>query len=284
VSGAPPPPEGPEPPRRPAPVGGVGRGGIVAVLVAAALVAVGVVVAGLSAAGGLPSSGPDEMTATQVGPRASSDGYAVWERNDDGTPVRWDPCSPIELVVSAEGLPTGGLDDLSEALDRLVEVTGLDLRVTGTTDERPRAERPPYQPNRYGHRWAPVLIAWASPHEGGIRLRSTDRGVAVPIAVGAPGDRTYVTGQVALNAERTDLDAGFDDRSRSWGSTVLHELVHVLGLDHVDDPTQLMYVHPGEGPVEFGDGDLVGLAAVGAEHACRRVPAPQHVDVADPPR
>jgi RES domain-containing protein len=284
VSGAPPPPEGPEPPRRPARVGGVGRGGIVAVLVAAALVAVGVVVAGLSAAGGLPSSGPDEVTARQVGPRASSDGYAVWERNDDGTPVRWDPCSPIELVVSAEGLPTGGLDDLSEALDRLVEVTGLDLRVTGTTDERPRAERPPYQPNRYGHRWAPVLIAWASPHEGGIRLRSTDRGVAVPIAVGAPGDRTYVTGQVALNAERTDLDAGFDDRSRSWGSTVLHELVHVLGLDHVDDPTQLMYVHPGEGPVEFGDGDLVGLAAVGAEHGCRRVPAPQHVDVADPPR
>jgi hypothetical protein len=260
----------------------VGRGAVTAVLVAAAAVAAVTVVALGSSA--MPRGAAGGPAATELGPGAASDGYAVWERNDDGVPVRWDPCSPIELVVSPAGAPAGGMADLEEAVARLVDATGLDLRIIGPTDERPRADRPPYQPERYGHRWAPVLVAWATPHEGGIRLRTSDRGVAVPIAVGPRGDRTYVTAQVALNAERTDLAPGFDDRAGSWGSTLLHELVHVLGLDHVADPTQLMDVHPGEGPVELGEGDLAGLAAVGADHGCRPVPHPRPVEVTGPPR
>jgi hypothetical protein len=105
----------------------------------------------------------------------------------------------------------------------------------------------------------------------------------MPFAVGAPCDRTYVTGQVALNTARDDLVAGFDDRATSWGSTLLHELAHLVGLGHVDDPDELMHVHPGDGPVAFGPGDLAGLAAVGAAQGCRDVPTPQHVEVADPP-
>jgi hypothetical protein len=279
---------GSPPPATPPPGASTGRatgpGAVAAVLAVGALVAAAVVGAGLSSF--VPTTGGvhDDEGPVEIATGASSDGYAVWARNDDGAPVRWDACSPIDLVVSPDGAPAGALEDLDEAVARLVEVTGLELRVTGTTDERPKADRPPYQPDRYGHRWAPVLIAWAQPHEGGIRLRTTDRGVAVPIAVGPRGDRTYVTAQVAFNAERTDLERGFEDRSFSWGSTVLHELVHVLGLDHVSDPTQLMHVHPGEGPVELGAGDLAGLAAVGAEQGCGTVPHPQPVEVAEPPR
>jgi hypothetical protein len=277
LSGSPPPPTSP-------PGAGTGRWTIPAVLAAGALVAAAVVGAGLSSFGLSTGTPPADDGPTEVATGASSDGYAVWARNDDGAPVRWDACSPIDLVVSPDGAPVGAMDDLDEAVARLVEVTGLELRVVGTTDERPQAGRPPYQPDRYGHRWAPVLVAWARPHEGGIRLRSTDRGVAVPIAVGPRGDRTYVTAQIAFNVDRTDLEPGFDDRSISWGSTVLHELVHVLGLDHVTDPTQLMYVFPGEGPVELGRGDLAGLSAVGADQGCRTIPHPQPVEVADPQR
>ena len=43
---------------------------------------------------------------------------------------------------------------------------------------------------------------------------------------------------------------------------MLHEIGHVLGLDHVDDPTQIM--NPTAGVTELGDGDRAGLAAVGA--------------------
>jgi hypothetical protein len=128
-----------------------------------------------------------------------------------------------------------------------------------------------------------VLIAWADPSTPGLPLRDTDRGVAVPIAVGPAGDRTYVTGQVLLNAARDDLVPGFGDRAEAWGATLLHELLHVLGLGHVDDPSQLMYVHPGRGPVTLGEGDRAGLSAIGPTQGCRAVPPARPVTVAEPP-
>lgn len=223
-------------------------------------------------------------TASPVGVGALTEDadFTVWERNADGTPVRWDPCTAIEVVWSETHAPSTARSDIVAALDRVAQASGLTLRLTGTTEERPSGARLPYQPERYGQRWAPVLIAWADPGAPGLPLRDTDRGVAVPIAVGPPGDRTYVTGQVLLNAHRDDLRSGFDDRAEAWGATLVHELLHVIGLGHVDDPNQLMYVYPGRGPVIFGDGDRAGLAAVGPAQGCRRVPPAGPVSVAEP--
>jgi hypothetical protein len=61
---------------------------------------------------------------------------------------------------------------------------------------------------------------------------------------------------------------------------VLHELIHVLGLGHVDDASQLMATFPGAGPVRLGTGDLAGLAAVSADQGCLDVPDPQPVEIA----
>lgn len=206
------------------------------------------------------------------------EGYSVWGINADGTPIRWDPCSPLELVV-APGGPPGFVDDLRVAAAWIGDVTGLDLVVAGGTDERPSRTRLAFQPERYGERWAPVLVAWAAPGEAGLPLRDIDRGVAIPVAVGNAGDRTYVTGQVVFNHDRDDLRAGFGAREDAWGATVLHELAHLVGLGHVDDPGELMHTFPGSGPVEFGPGDRRGLAAVGADGGCRDVPPAQPVVV-----
>jgi hypothetical protein len=254
------------------------------VLAALALVvllagAAGLWTSGLLALRTATAPSPSEAVATAEHVGASSDGYRVWERRADGTPVRWDPCTPVDLVLSPVGVPPGGRDDLEVAVDRLGTVTGLELRVLGETAERPSGARLPYQPERYGERWAPVLVAWAAPHEDGVPLRDVDRGVGIPVAVGTAGERTYVSGQVVLNAERTDLVAGFDDRATSWGATLLHELAHVLGLDHVDDEDELLHIFPGEGPVAFGPGDLAGLRAVGADGGCLDAPAPRPVVV-----
>ncbi len=243
------------------------------------LLALAVLAAGALAVLGLggPAAGPPPVGAAHVG--ASSDGYRVWERRADGQPVRWDPCSPIDVVLSPDGAPAGARHDLEEAVDRLRAATGLDLHVIGTTDERPSGARLPYQPERYGERWAPVLVAWGHPHEDGVPLRDIDRGVGIPVALGGAGDRVYISGQIVLNAEREDLVPGFADRATSWGATLVHELAHVLGLDHVDDPAALLHRYPGEGPIRFASGDLAGLRAIGASGGCLGVPAPRPVVV-----
>jgi hypothetical protein len=271
----------PRPPRRPDGTRDGGPFGLVLALVG---------LVGLSLAGfavlvttlldGSPDAAEEAAASTTVG--ASSDGYDVWARNEDGTPVRWDPCQPLEIVVNDDGAPAGWRHDLSRAVDEVAEHTGMDVEVAGTTDERPTARRDAYQPERYGERWAPVLVAWADPGEDGLPLLRTDRGIAIPVAVGVEGDRTYVTGQVVLNRQRVDLQVGFDDRATSWGATLLHEFGHLLGLAHVDDRREIMARHPGDGPVRFGPGDRDGLRAVGRDQGCRDPLTPQPVDVPDP--
>lgn len=249
-----------------------------------ALVALGAATAGATAlalAWWSVGPGPPEATV-EVGasatPGEEGDGWAPWDRNDDGQPVRWDPCSPLDLVVDTDGAYPGFRSDLADAVDEVAELSGLELRVLDEVDERPHVRREVHQPERYGDRWAPVLVAFARPGENELPLLDLDRGLAAPIAVGSPGDRVYVTGQVVLNVERDDLDPGVGSRDGSWGATLRHELGHLVGLDHVDDEQQLMYPHPVAGEVGWGDGDRRGLRALGGG-GCLDVPEPRALEV-----
>lgn len=213
---------------------------------------------------------------------ADQPSFRFWATNDDGRPVRWDPCSPIELVINTDRAAYDFAPDLAAAISVVAETTGLDIVIAGETDERPRARRPPYQPDTYGDRWAPVLVAWAEPNDRGLPLTDGDRGLAIPIAVGMQGDRTYVTGQIVLNRRRTDLSPGFGDRADAWGATLLHELGHLVGLAHVADPAQLMAADPGSGPARFAPGDIAGLSHLGADGGCLTVPMPQPIEAPQP--
>jgi hypothetical protein len=205
-------------------------------------------------------------------------GFAVWGRTEDGAPLRWDACRPIDLVLSTPGAPPGAEEDVREAVARIAAASGLQLRLVGIGEERPSGLRPLVVRDASGWRWNPVLIAWMTPDEAqdaAIPLEQRDRGVALPVAV-RDGDREgYVTGQVVLNAARTDLRPGFADRSDAWGATLLHELGHLVGLAHVEDAGQLMSIDPGSGPVVLGSGDLAGLGLLGAAAGCTSVPDAQ---------
>ncbi len=248
-------------------LGGVAVGAVVVgamVLVAAWLV--------------LGPGGPDatvSVGASAPPPESEPDeGWRPWDRNEDGRPVRWDPCSPIELVVSPEGAYPGFRADLEEAAAEVGELAGLEVRVAAEVDERPHGARPLYQPDRYGSRWAPVLVAFAEPHENELPLLDVDHAVAAPVAVGRAGDRTYVSGQVVLNAELAQERA----RDEGWPVTLRHELGHLLGLAHVDDEASLMYPHPQPDATSWSDGDRRGLQALGAG-GCRDVPDAQPLEV-----
>jgi hypothetical protein len=219
------------------------------------------------------SSAPDRTTAAASDPSVRSDrGFALWGTTQDGEPLRWDACTPVTFVLSETDAPAHAETDLRIALRMLADATGLELVLLGTTDERPTADRPLVERDGDGWRWRPVLVAWVAPGETDVPLTPLDRGVALPVAVRDGGRESFVTGQVVLNARRSDLVAGFGDRSDAIGATLLHELAHVLGLDHVHDPSELMSTDPGTGPVEFGAGDLRGLRAIGVEAGCRPAP------------
>src|SRR5690606_18892740 len=130
--------------------------------------------------------GPYEFAATQ----------------DDGSPVTWDPCRPIHYVVNPTGQPPGAEGLVEEAIARTSAATGLQFVADGTTDETWSTERPAYQPERYGERWAPVLIMWSTPAQVP-DLAGVVAGQGGPTAVGFEGeDLVHVSGSVVLDAEQ----------------------------------------------------------------------------------
>ena len=209
---------------------------------------------------------------------AQEEGWAPWGLQPDGSPVRWNPCEPIRWTLDPDDAPDGGREALSLAMARITAVSGLRFEFVGMTDEQPRSDRPLVVEGPEGPRWAPVLITWVPADSIDLPLSDMERGVAVPVAVREGSHQVFVTGQVVLNADKTLLPM-FEDRHASWGAVLLHELGHLVGLDHVGDPVQLMAPTPGFGEVRFGEGDRAGLQAVGADGGCLPVPAPRDLDV-----
>jgi hypothetical protein len=221
---------------------------------------------------------PPAVAAATADALAANDGYRVWGRQDDGSPVRWDPCTPIRYVFDDRLAPDDARETLRLALSRISAATGLTFENVGDTTEPPSLERALTAPGVDGVVWAPVLITWVPGGSTDLPMGDEQRGVAVPVAVRDGGPRVFVTGQVVLNSDKTLLP-GFEDRHAAWGAVLLHEIGHLVGLDHVDDPVQLMHPTPGFGPVVLGEGDKIGLATIGAAGGCLAQPAPQDLAI-----
>lgn len=198
----------------------------------------------------------------------TSTGSYAFLHTVDGSPVGYDPCRPVRYVVRSTGAPTGGPELVDEAVTEIEAATGLDFVYAGETDEVPAVGRDLIQA-RYGtSQWAPVLIAWATSDEMP-GLAGDVAGIGGSAAVpGADGDGLWLAaGRLALDSQDLGrmLDAGYRGAARG---VVLHELSHVVGLDHVDDPGELMYPTT-SARVDLGPGDLAGLALLG-QVACEQ--------------
>ena len=145
-------------------------------------------------------------------PAPAVDGWSPSFVDSAGRPARWDPCTPIHYVVQEDWAPADGRADLAAALRKLSAASGLRFVDDGDTTEIPSTTRRSYQPDRYGRRWAPMLVGWVPPARTDLGLGHGVQGVTVAVAV--PGHRagSLVTAQVALDAEVVPTERVRDER------------------------------------------------------------------------
>ena len=202
-------------------------------------------------------------------------------------PVRFNPCEPIHYVQNNALAPPTGPSDVKQAFAMLSAATGMTFVDDGTTDEV--ARRGPYVPDRYGQKWAPVLVSWT--HFGNQGSDPTIQ--AVGRGIGSQVNGVFVSGQLSLNVDavtdrdaRTPLDGGFGPplgsgvgalgpKGVTWGRIILHELAHVVGLGHTRDKGAIMYPESADQtgrPTEFKQPDLQGLQYLGTKAGCLTTP------------
>jgi hypothetical protein len=178
--------------------------------------------------------------------------------------VAYDPCRPVHYVVRPDYAPPGTDGIVQEAVAEVSAATGLTFIFDGPTSEAPSPEtRDPYQPELYGERWAPVLVTWTSPAEVPELAGPTAGLGGSEIAQRPDKPVVLVAGQAMLDAPAMAQILEFEGGREHVKAIVIHELAHVVGLDHVDDPNQLMY-EENTGRTSLAAGDLAGLAKLGA--------------------
>lgn len=167
-------------------------------------------------------------------------------------PVGYSPCLPVEVLVNPEGAPPRHDSLVDTGLATVQESSGLEFVRVGETTDRDVDQRPSSR--------RPVLIMWATPDEVP-ELSGRVAGIGGSVAVQRNGGRLeYLTGRVVLDRDLFATLAG--DRQHEAQAILDHELGHLVGLGHVDDPGELMH-DDNVGRTTFGAGDLEGLARLG---------------------
>jgi hypothetical protein len=201
------------------------------------------------------SPGFDLSVVPAYGPRGVS---TDWGRLVQG--VRWDPCAgPITWKVNPAGVTDRRIAELKQAFRILHEGSGLTFSYAGQTDAVPyRTDgRTPARSD------ADFTVAFSTARQtsglagtvvgrGGVTYRSTGE---------------VVHGLVVLD-KAARLSAGFGT-GPTWGTLMLHELGHAVGLAHAGGLVQAM--HSGITSRSRGSyqaGDLNGLSRQGVAAGC----------------
>lgn len=226
----------------------------------------------------LPSG---QASAQGSSPGGDAKAFTVFRMHEAPSVMgRWDPCTPIGYRVNRNWAPPGAVADVQEAVRRVSAATRLTFVYRGTTNVIPQA------------RWADdaypadtqLIVAWARPSQSTLWPRASISANGRETLAGRGGSwhvhardlsgrrwGRYNRGFVLLNAGMS-FPAGFGatGRSGSRGRELMHEMGHVVGLDHPrrTDLHEVMYPVLSRRPAGWGRGDLAGLRIVGASGGC----------------
>lgn len=185
--------------------------------------------------------------------------------SNGSTPVTYDPCKPIRYELNMTHAPAGAEGILGAAIQEVERATGLRFEYVGTTSRRP-LDRAPKTFSLGPSKVPPVVIAWATEAEAPL-LAGDVAGYAGSSYMTIDGRSHFTTGQVILDSDAYKQLVQDAQGSAQARAITMHELAHLVGLSHVDDPTELMYSQ-NVGQLEFGPGDRAGLALLG-QGRCR---------------
>lgn len=196
------------------------------------------------------------LPAVPIRDRGGVFAFTMTQKGSD-EPVGWDPCQPLRYQVNPADAPAGGNELIERAIARVSAATGLTFQDEGDTRKRPfTAQFVPIGTDR------PVVIGWGATEEFP-ELASDVAGLGGGAAEGGVlGRAYYVTGGVALDtAVFTAPEVA--KRPQVMEAIVVHELAHVVGLNHVNEPSELMAA-ANNGQIDLGPGDREGLARLGS--------------------
>lgn len=182
---------------------------------------------------------------------------------------RWNPCQPIGWRVNTQQATPGALRDARIAFAKLTQATGFRFVYRGSTGIVPQWED---TENSYPAD-TQIVIAWARKSQSSLfRFDPSADAFGNPYYIpgyrngdGTPSWR-IASGGVVIDS-RLKVKAGYGT-GITRGDLLLHELGHVMGLDHFDSGGEMMNPVMTFGVARYGRGDLAGFEQRGAELGC----------------
>jgi hypothetical protein len=171
-------------------------------------------------------------------------------------PARWGTCR-IGWRLDGRYMPASGRADLTEAMRRITQISGIRFRYLGKIRADLRRAHTQAGKNK-------MLVAWRPPRlTRGIIPSNMIAGVGGTARQG----NQHVSGFLLMNANYSkNASPGFGD-GFPLGLVLMHELGHVVGLDHANDEKQVMAFGAALPAAVWGAADIAGLKKLGSR--CR---------------